>query len=286
MPDATYRAVFFDLDGTLLPMEIDEFMQTYFKSLGAYVARFGVAPDDFMAGMKAGIKAMAAHEDDRPNAEAFWEGFFAHVDKDATDWNTELANYYEHEFGAIGAQVVPNPAAARAVQTLHEKGYALVLTTMPMFPRRAVEWRLTWAGVDPTYFARITTFENSTSVKPKAAYYGENLAAAGVCGRDVLMVGNNTVEDLAACALGADAFLITDHVLDPTGSFDMNTIKHGSMEDFAAWVDELPMCENPAEAISDERICADKRDQACAENGAPAAGVRTSGEFIISGIED
>ena len=33
---------------------------------------------------------------------------------------------------------------------------------------------------------------------------------------DVLMVGNNTVEDLGIRSLGADAFLVTDHLLDPT----------------------------------------------------------------------
>ena len=57
-----YRAIFFDLDGTLLPMEIDEFMRTYFEALGAYVARFGVAPEAFMAGMKAGDIACGVAE--------------------------------------------------------------------------------------------------------------------------------------------------------------------------------------------------------------------------------
>ena len=39
-----YRAIFFDLDGTLLPLDVDEFMRDYFAALGAYVARFGVSP--------------------------------------------------------------------------------------------------------------------------------------------------------------------------------------------------------------------------------------------------
>lgn len=291
MSNQTYRAIFFDLDGTLLPMELDEFMQTYFQTLGAYVARFGVAPDDFVAGMKAGIKGMAAHEDNHPNAEAFWAGYFAHVDRDACDWEAELAKFYEHDFGAIGAGVVANPATARAIETLVEKGYPLVVATMPMFPRRAVEWRLTWAGVDPVHFARITTFENSTSVKPKAAYYAENLAAVGVRGSDVLMVGNNTVEDLAACKLGADAYLVTDHMLDPTGSFDVESVRHGTMEEFAAWVKRLPACANPATGasgagISDALIHADARMAALTENGAGTQEVHSSGEFVINGIED
>ncbi len=144
-----------------------------------------------------------------------WEAFFSHADRDAADWDELLAGFYEHDFGAIGAGVVPNSAAARAIETLAAKGYPLVLATMPMFPRRAVEWRLSWAGVDASRFGRITSFENSTSVKPKLAYYAENVAACGLAGEDVLMVGNNTVEDLAIRGLGADAFLVTDHLLDP-----------------------------------------------------------------------
>ena len=35
MTQPAYRALFFDLDGTLLPMEIDEFMRTYFASRGS-----------------------------------------------------------------------------------------------------------------------------------------------------------------------------------------------------------------------------------------------------------
>lgn len=287
--DRAYRAVFFDLDGTLLPMELDEFMRSYFQSLGAYVAQFGVSGESFMAGMKTGIKAMAAHDDGLPNAEAFWGGFFAHVDPAATDWKTQLDAYYDHEFGELGAGMQPDPAAARTVEALAAKGYPLVLTTMPMFPQRAVEWRLTWAGVDSSRFARITSFMNSTSVKPKLTYYAENLAAAGVAGSDILMVGNNTLEDLAVLGLGADAFLVTDHLIDPV-QFDLASIKHGSLEELAAWVERLPVCVNPAMDVSTEVVSADVRAQALADNavdGAAAAVASSSPDgFSINGIED
>ncbi len=286
MTQPAYRALFFDLDGTLLPMEIDEFMRTYFASLGAYVARFGVSPEAFMAGMKVGIKNMAAHDDGRPNAEAYWEGFFAHVDENVCDWPAELDYYYEHEFGKIGADVVPNPAAAHAVDALAAKGYPLVLATMPMFPERAVRWRLAWAGIDPDKFARLTHFQNSTSVKPKPAYYAENLAACGVSGEDVLMVGNNTVEDLGIRALGTDAFLVTDHLLDPTDGFDLATVKHGTMEEFAAWAEALPACADPATTIEAGLVDAAAREAALADNLCPEAAPKAPGkDFSISGME-
>ncbi|WP_302397363.1 HAD family hydrolase [Eggerthella sinensis] len=254
MAPRSYRAIFFDLDGTLLPMELDEFLGSYFEAIARFVATHGLDAASFSAGLKAGIGAMAAHDDGRTNFDAFWESFITHADRDAARWEELLAGFYERDFGAIGEGFEPNPAAARAIETLASKGYPLVLATMPMFPRRAVEWRLTWAGVDPSRFERITSFENSTSVKPKLAYYAENVAACGLSGEDVLMVGNNTVEDLAIQGLGADAFLVTDHLLDPTDGFDLDAVQHGTMEEFAAWVETLPACADPAHGIDPDVI--------------------------------
>lgn len=259
MAPRTYRAIFFDLDGTLLPMELDEFLGAYFEAIAGFVARQGLDAKAFSAGLKAGIGAMASHDDGRTNHEAYWEAFFQHADADAAAWEELLTEFYEHEFGAIGEGFQPNPAAARAIEALAAKGYPLVLATMPMFPRRAVEWRLSWAGVDAARFARITSFENSTSVKPKLAYYAENVAGCGLAGEDVLMVGNNTVEDLAIQGLGADAFLVTDHLLDPTEGFDLGSVKHGTMEEFAAWAEELPPCADPAQAIDADVVDAAAR---------------------------
>ncbi len=328
MPEKTYRAVFFDLDGTLLPIDLDAFMSGYFKALGAHLAPFGIARDDFMAGMRAGIMAMVANDSGKPNADAFWNAFFAHVlptaggeaiatsgdgaaSADAptgaaapgehpaaptkSDLVAAIAAFYETDFGALGRDVQPNPAAARAIETLAAKGYPLALTTMPMFPRRAVEWRLTWAGVDPKFFSRITTFDNSTAVKPKLNYYAENLAAAGLAGADVLMVGNNTKEDMAACKLGCDGYLVTDYLIDPEG-FDASTVRSGSLEDFAAWTETLPICENPAQNFTDGEVTASAREAALAAAGiadGAAGGSKTLAEagasgganFMINGME-
>lgn len=245
-----YRAVFFDLDGTLLPMELEDFLGSYFSSIASFVAAHGLDATAFSAGLHAGIEAMGSHEDARTNHDAYWDAFFRHADARAADWSKLLAGYYEYDFNLIGKGVIPNPAAARAIETLFAKGYTLILTTMPMFPRRAVEHRLAWSGVDSSRFARLTSYENSTSVKPKLAYYAENLAACGLVGEDVLMVGNNTVEDVAATKLGTDVYLVTDHLLD-TVNFDLSGVKHGSMDKFAAWTQTLPACEHPAPSVDE-----------------------------------
>lgn len=263
MADRIYRAICFDLDGTLLPLDLSEFMKAYFKALHTYVARFEVAPEIFSAGMKAGIRAMAVHDDGSPNSDAFWEGFFTHVERDVTDWEEAFMQFYNRDFGAIGKTIKPNPLMAQAIDILSEKNYPLVLTTMPMFPLSAIKWRLEWAGVDPSVFARITSYNNSTSTKPKLSYYAENLAALGVVGKDVLMVGNNTKEDLAFMELGADAFLVTDFLLDPIG-FKIDEVRNGSFEMFVKWAEKLPVCADPATGIKRGLVHADARESALA----------------------
>lgn len=248
MERTPYRAVFFDLDGTLLPMDLGEFMTAYFERLAGFVAARGVDSETFVTGLKAGIRAMASHDDGGLNADAYWKAFFGIVDRAALDWEPFVAEFYERDFGKIGESVVPDRNAVRAVAALQSKGYPLVLATMPMFPLAAVEWRLAWAGLDARAFSRITNYENSTSVKPKLAYYAENLHAAGLDASDVLMVGNNTKEDLACLDLGMDAYLVTDHLLDPV-KFDLSTVKHSSMAEFAAWAEALPECVDPAVRI-------------------------------------
>lgn len=260
-----YRAICFDLDGTLLPMDIDAFMASYFKAIASFVAAHGHDPEPFMAGLKAGTAAMGANDGSRTNAEAFWPVMMAHVDPDEADWRALAEEFYATEFGRIGEGFRGDPAVPQVLGALASKGYPLVLTTMPMFPLSAVEWRLRWAGADPAAFARITNYENSKAIKPKPAYFAENLAAMGLRGEDVLMVGNNTLEDMAFLDLGADGFLVTDWLIDPVG-LDLSTVRHGSMADLARWVEALPACADPATGIATGPVDAAATQEALVAN--------------------
>lgn len=266
-----YRAICFDLDGTLLPMDLDAFMNSYFNAIYDFVAAAGRDAGAFMEGFRAGIRAMAGHDDGRTNADAYWDAFCPFVEGTRAEWESFLEEFYAGPFGDLGAAVQPNPAAAAALEALAAAGYPLALTTMPMFPEAAVRWRLRWAGVDPDLFARLTHYENSSTVKPNLLYYAENLAALGVEGADMLMVGNNTVEDLAFMDLGADGFLVTDWLIDPV-DFDLAAVRHGSLSDFAAWAATLPPCERPAGPVAEGVVPRAQAEAALAANaGTPDA---------------
>lgn len=255
-PARSYRAICFDLDGTLLPMDIDVFMNEYFQRIAKFAGERGLDAELFMKALKSGTKAMVMNESDEVEKDVFWSEFARVYDEDhlagaqmTLDDVKDIADdFYKDDFRNIGDGFEPNPLVAKTVDLLIKKGYPLVLTTMPMFPLAAVCHRLDWAGVDPASFQRITTYENSKSVKPRQTYYAENLAAMGLHGDEVLMVGNNTIEDLAFMDLGADAYLVTDWLLN-SNDFDISKVRHGSFEDFAIWCEGLPACENPVSDI-------------------------------------
>ena len=254
--DRKYRAICFDLDGTLLGMDIDEFMTEYFSRIAIWAGKNGMDSKRFIEALKSGTKAMALSNDDSLNKDVFWKDFYEAYGEEGLEGIDVLSvanEFYANVFNHIGDDFDADPLVAETIVVLKEKGYPLVLTTMPMFPLQAVKHRLGWAGVDHESFDRITTYENSKTTKPRQTYFAENLAAMGLNGSDVLMVGNNTMEDMAFLDLGADGYLITDWLLDPIG-YDLSTIKHGSFKEFSEWAKSLPDCENPAVGISNDPI--------------------------------
>ena len=68
-------AVLFDLDGTLLPMDQNAFIHTYFGALARKVAPLGFAQEPFLASMWKGTGAMLQNDGTRTNREAFWDAF-------------------------------------------------------------------------------------------------------------------------------------------------------------------------------------------------------------------
>jgi len=70
-----YQAIMFDLDGTLLPMELKGFAKAYFTALARELAPFGLQPEVVMKAVWGGTEAMIRNDGSRLNADAFWEVF-------------------------------------------------------------------------------------------------------------------------------------------------------------------------------------------------------------------
>lgn len=233
------RAVLFDLDGTLLPMDMDLFLQEYLGELALKAAACGYEPDKLVDVVMAGVEAMIANDGSMTNERRFWQLFLSRFGGEQEDHLQMFEDFYRNEFRGLARIVQPCPWARRAVQLLKAKGYPLVLATNPLFPRMATLERVAWAGLDPADFVLITTFENCRFTKPNPGYFLEILEVIGAQGQECLMVGNDLVEDLPAVQLGMELFLVTDNLINPQG-MDYSHIAHGSRQELVEYLAKLP----------------------------------------------
>ena len=223
------NTILFDLDGTLLPMDQEKFVNGYFKMLAAKLAPYGYEPQQLINAILAGIKAMIKNDGSQLNEDAFWKRFVdIYGDKVLAD-KPVFEDFYKNEFQDARSFCGFNPKAAETVRLLKDKGYRVVLATNPLFPSIATESRIRWARLEPSEFDLYTTYENTSYCKPNLDYYRDILKRINCRPEECLMVGNDVGEDMVVEALGMQAFLLTDCLIN-TQKKDITAYPHGSFE--------------------------------------------------------
>ena len=246
MKEENYRAFFFDLDGTLLPLDTHIFLKKYFASVDEFMESKGAKLETFTPAFKKACHAMSDNCPKLTNAERFWNVLYEQLGKtndQGLAWKDLFEEYYARVFPGLGPMFDPFPQAYKVLKVLKEKGYALVLTTMPVFPLEALKTRLSWAEIDINIFDRVTYMDNSHSVKPRAEYFQENLDICSCKSSEVVMVGNNTFDDLACTKVGITPYLVTNYLINEQ-NVDLKDIAHGTMQDLLKWVESLPPCKD------------------------------------------
>ena len=223
------KAVFFDLDGTLLPMDQDAFMKVYFSSMAGFMAKYGYEPEKLVKSIMLGSAVMLKNDGTKTNEEVFWNKFSEiYGDKARLD-EPHFNSYYEECFGMVREVCGYTPKARECHQKVLSLGLRTALATNPVFPRVATEMRASWAGIDINAFELVTTYENSFYSKPNVNYYKEILSQMKLLPHEVLMVGNDVSDDMVAKELGMKVFLLTDNLINkdnadiseyPNGNFD------------------------------------------------------------------
>lgn len=207
----SYKAILFDMDGTLLPMDNDEFTRTYFGYLIRAVGHFGYNKDNLIPAMWKGVEAMVRNDGSVTVDTRFWEVFEGLFGKEVYDQIPTFDAFYRADFHKVKAVTQPTPLSKRAVTAARNAAEKVVVATNPLFPAVAIEARLSWVDLFPEDFDLVTTYENSHFCKPNPKYYLEICQKLGVDPKDCLMIGNNTREDMwAAAQTGMDTYLVTD----------------------------------------------------------------------------
>ena len=234
---ANIKMVMFDLDGTLLPMDMDEFTGGYFKLLAKKAMPFGYEPESLIKVIWQGVASMVKNDGSCLNEEAFWKAFREAYGQEKMKDKHIFDEFYAVEFNQAKIFCGFNPLAAETVRKIKEDEYRVGLATNPLFPSIATENRIRWTGLTPDEFEFYTTYENIGYCKPNPQYYTELLNRLNLKPEDCLMVGNDVEEDMIAGELGMKVFLITDCLLNKKGK-DISVYPHGGFTDLYAWLQD------------------------------------------------
>ena len=232
------KAVLFDLDGTLLPMDMDTFVNAYFGLLVKKLAPLGYNGEKLIASIWSGTKAMVLNNGKKTNEEVFWDYFCSVFGKEAINDQPVFDEYYRNDFNKVKEVCRYNEKANVTVKILKEKGLRLVLATNPIFPKIATQNRAKLAGLDINDFEFYTTYENSYFCKPNLEYYKYILDKLNLNAEECLMVGNDVSEDLIAENLGMKVFLLDDCILNKENK-DVSAYNKGNFDELLKYIDTI-----------------------------------------------
>lgn len=229
------KTILFDLDGTLLPMDQDGFIKAYFGALATKMLPQGYDPQLLIQGIWEGTEAMVRNPGDITNEECFWAGFAHVVGTDCRKDAPIFDDFYRNEFRFVAASCGFDPHAVKVIRWLQEQGCRIILATNPIFPAIATYNRIQWAGLDPSDFELITTYENSRHCKPNPEYYRDILKQIGERPENCIMVGNDVTEDMIAQDLGMDVFLVTNCLINKHQR-DITQYPQGDLQELMAYL--------------------------------------------------
>lgn len=232
------KAVLFDLDGTLLPMDQDLFIKTYLKLLAAKMAPKGYDPKTLMEALWLGVADMVKNDGSMLNEEVFWKRFSSMLGEQVINEKPVLEEFYKNEFHQAKAVCGSNTYAKEMVNGLKEKGYKVILATNPIFPAVATISRMSWVGLSPEDFDYYTTYENSRFSKPNLKYYQDILEKNGLNPEECLMIGNDVSEDMITEKLGMKVYLLTDCIINKNNE-DVSEYDKGSILELKQYLDNM-----------------------------------------------
>ncbi len=238
------KAVFFDLDGTLLPMDNDEFIHGYFGTIQKSGVTAILHRERGMDMFFASVRHMMGEHGQSSNEEAFARRLeeLSGVQREA--FLPAFEAFYRTHFKNVRQVVKKEPVIHEILRVLKDKNYTLVLATSPVFPQIATDMRMEWAGLDKADFMHVTCYENSRYVKPNLKYYEDVLRDTGFDADECYMVGNSVTEDLCALKLGFEVFFVTNYHVGNMA--EAPECPRGTYNDLLRWALNLPRLKKEA----------------------------------------
>jgi FMN phosphatase YigB (HAD superfamily) len=220
------KAVLLDLDNTLLRNPDLPFAEQFLGLIEDYFAdvwQFQGMADLFLRSLRA---MNEVRDVSHTNADILKNLVTQTTGKSRKEIDCAFTTFYSEAYPALKNCIEPIPEANELVDYLYSQGYALVISTNPIYPAEAVWQRLTWAELpyDPKFYWLVTHADNMHFTKLNPAYYGEILARIGMEPDECIMVGDSIGNDIIpAATVGLHTYRIVPDKLSHT---------EGSLTDF------------------------------------------------------
>ncbi|PKM78338.1 MAG: HAD family hydrolase [Firmicutes bacterium HGW-Firmicutes-15] len=235
-----FEAILFDLDGTLLDIDMEFFLPKYFGEMGRMAVSQGYRDtkhlvDQLLLSTNVMIGDL---NPETSNEETFMRDFISNLEADELEMRAFFNDFYLNGFPRLQGYCSPFDGVPEMMSGVFERGIKVVIATNSVFPLRAIQSRLDWAGVGKFPYELLTCYENMHYCKPHLQYYQEILQYIGVDPAKCLMVGNDTREDLAAGMLGIKTFLVEDRLIDK-GNSPYRPDWQGSLQDLFKFIKQM-----------------------------------------------
>lgn len=234
------KTILFDLDGTLLGLDLDTFTKPYLYNIYNFSFKDLMSLEQCAKTIYQTVSDMVEDDTYQVDIEKFYRLYKKYYDySDLSVFRKKVESYYDSDkYFELEKYTKRQPFMIEAVKYLKSKKYKIVIATNPIFPPQAIKERIKWAGLDVSDFEFVTYSDEFHYIKPNLKYYEEVLTKLNIKDNsEVLMVGNDVEEDMIASKLNVHTYLITDYMISRFGN-EKNIREKGSSEDFLKYIKE------------------------------------------------
>ena len=154
------KAILFDLDGTLLPVDTDRFVEQYMRAIAPQVQNFFEHPGEFTKILWESTHEMIRNDDPNlTNQDVFTKSFLEKTGIQKSDIWPIFDRFYEDHFPKLKEYTEPTGISREIVQIAKEQGRKVLIATNPVFPRAAIYERLKWLELEDFPFDLVTVYE-------------------------------------------------------------------------------------------------------------------------------
>jgi FMN phosphatase YigB (HAD superfamily) len=206
-PAYSWDALLLDLDGTLLDLDGDAFLESYTEVVAdamTPVVERQVFLDTIMSAV---IPVMVTPHPGERNRDVLWNGLAHALNTPREFLEARLEALLSGDLSRIHPGGAPRPGARELIYRARARGIKLAVATMPIYPLAVVKERLRRAGLAEFAWDLVAT-DGLHAVKPHPEYFLELCGLLGADPERCLMVGDDYFQDIAARSAGLATYYV------------------------------------------------------------------------------